>query len=161
MSESGTDRNIHNPDTSTGGSLYRDLASHCMRLEQENAELKRDYEIAFRERNDAIQASMQDMSKVAQLERIIAESHTQNPYAYWNAKENRHATIKEVEQGYKDNPLFASPVIKEGMQLVPIVPDAKMLLAGKHCIKGMDNGEFESEIARCTYLAMLNASKEG
>lgn len=45
-------------------------------------------------------------------------------------------------------------------KLMPEEPTAEMVLTGKHTIKGADNAEFESNIARYTYQSMWQAAPD-
>lgn len=129
---------------------------------QENTELRRIFDVKYI-------TSLED--KCAELERIIAESQAQKPIG-WRVKyhnvyaEHNHPFTNGApsdqsinywkENGAELEYCFASPVIREGMQLVPIEPTEKMLLAADNYMATADQWECYP-----IYKAMLNASKEG
>jgi len=106
------------------------------------------------------------------LERIIAESQTRKP-VFWFEVESSAGDVSAHEAAtglaYStrisvDEPtpsynkvfrLFTSPVIQEGMQLVPIEPTKKMIISALNC-----KCDGSIPLYQDVWEAMLNASKE-
>jgi hypothetical protein len=114
--------------------LVRGYALRIKELEQENAELKR----------------------------IIAESQKQEPYGYLHREQGRVMPDFHYKQSSHEGmmPIFASPIIQEGMQLVPIEPTKQMMLDASEIDLEEETPEMYQKYLYEIYKAMLNASKE-